>query len=98
MLNVYLIDTITLKTLASRDAYNEPTFTTSSILGKIDRKTRLVRSPTGEEVVAAALVYLPKTLTIDHGDTLTFDGREHSIIDIVPVYDFSSSHWEVSVT
>ena len=96
MIGAYLVNPVTLKSLASRDQWNEPTWTSTELMGKVDWGSRLVRNFKGEEVVSSALVYLANTVpAVTHEDRLVIAGVEHQILRIEKKEDFSFSHWEV---
>ena len=96
MIEAYLIDPVSLKHLVSRDQWQTPTWSTLALMGKVDWGYKLVRNAKGEQVVAAARVYLPGTVAaITNDDRIIIDSVEHSIITVNKMTDFSMSHWEV---
>jgi hypothetical protein len=98
MIDIYMTNPVTLKRLASRDQWNEPTYTTTALMAKVDSKTRLVRDLKGEQVVSSALVYLPGSVAaVSHEDRVIIDGVEHVIIAIQKMADFEFSHWELYI-
>jgi uncharacterized protein with ACT and thioredoxin-like domain len=96
MISAYLIDEIVIKNLVSLDQWNEPTWATVTVKGRIEWASKLIRNAQGEQVVSAALVYFGSDvagLTID--DRIVIDGVEHAIMRVDKKTDFSLSHWEV---
>lgn len=100
MTDVYCIHSLTLKRLVSLDKWNTATWTDVPFKGRWDRGTKLVRNMKGEQVVAAAMVMIPKSVgTVTHADRIIdADGVEHSIISLALISDFMFSHWEVAVS
>ncbi len=98
MIGAYLVDAVTLKHLTGRDQWQEPTWTTLALMGRVDWSNNLVRNAQGEQVVSAALVYLPGTVAaVTNDDRIIIDGVEHAIIKIEKKVDFSKSHWEIYI-
>lgn len=98
MIGAYLVDAVTLKHLTGRDQWQEPAWAMLALMGKVDWGSRLVRNAQGEQVVAAALVYLPGTVAaVAHEDRIIIDAVEHTIIKIEKKADFSISHWEIFI-
>jgi len=89
MMNAYMTDTITLKT-ATTDKWGSKTFTSASMKGRIEFKTKLVRNLQGEQVVSTAKLYLPKTVTVSHADVISYASKEYSILNIGYAKDFSN--------
>jgi len=89
MLDVYLNQTVTRKTRASVNAYNEPTYTSSSIKARFIYKRSLTRLATGEEITSNAIIY---TLTaIEEGDTITADSKDWVIRFVYPWKNLSGT-------
>jgi len=84
-----MTDTITLKT-ATTDKWGSKTFTSTSMKGRIEFKTKLVRNLQGEQVVATAKLYLPKTVTVSHADKILYASKEYEILNIDFAKDFSN--------
>ena len=98
MIGAYLHDSIGLKTITRDPVYHEPTYATVTIMGRVERKSRQVINIKGEQVVSAARVYLPTSVTPTHETLIVFDGADHSIVAISPIKSFSrQSHWEGDV-
>lgn len=96
MIKSYLIDDITIKNLVSLDQWQEPTWETIAVKGRIEWASKLIRNAQGEQVISAALVYLDSDvagLTID--DRIIIAGVEHTIMRVNKKTDFSTSHFEV---
>lgn len=99
MICAYLHDSIGLKTISRDPVYHEPTYTTVTVVGRVERKTRLVRNLRGEQVASAARVYLSAAVTPNHETLIVIDGVDHSIIALRPVKSFSRlSHWECDIS
>lgn len=98
MITAYCSDPITLRTVTSRDQWNNRTTADAAIMGKVIWKTCLVRNIKGEQVVAAATVLIPGSIAIiTHEDQIIIDGVEHGILSIAKKAAFSFSHWEVAI-
>ena len=95
MINAYLIDTVTIKTV-TRDIHQEPTTTSTSVKARIKDTTRMVRNRRGEEVVASAEVLMADR-TLDHDDLINFNSEDHHIIKIEKPKDFSQQFLRVYV-
>ena len=100
MVDVYCIHNLTLKRLVSLDKWNAATWTEIRFKGRWDRGTKLVRNAQGEQVVAAAMVTIPKSVgTVTHADRIIDeDSVEHAIIALESISDFTFSHWEAAVS
>lgn len=88
MINAYKTDSIVIKR-TTYDQWGEPTTASESIMGKVEQKTKLVRSLSGEEVTSSASV-LVGNIDVEHDDRIVFGGKEYSIINIERVADFST--------
>jgi len=99
MLNAYLIDPITLRHMASRDEWQTPTWTDLALMGRVEWSNKLVRNSRGEEVVSAARVYLPGSVSaVTNDDRIIIDGVEHAIISVQKrVFVAMISHWEIYI-
>ena len=96
MLSAYLIDPVTLRHMAGRDEWQTPTWTDLALMGRVEWSNKLIRNAKGEQVVAAARVYLPATVAaITNDDRIIIEGVEHAIIEVQKQTDFSMSHWEI---
>ncbi len=89
MMNAYMTDTITLKT-ATTDKWGSKTFVSATMKARIEFKTKLVRNLQGEQVVATAKLYLPKTVVVSHADVISYAGKDYSILNIGYAKDFSN--------
>jgi hypothetical protein len=98
MIGAYLTDPVGIKTITRDPVYHEPTYTTVAVMARVEWKTKFVRNIKGEEVVASALVYLPKSITPTHEMLIAIEGKDHSIISIEKKASFSKSHWEVWIS
>jgi hypothetical protein len=98
MIRAYMTDPVTLRILSGRDAWQEPAWNSLPVMAKVEWGSRLVRNAKGEQVTAAAVVYLPPSVSqITHEDRVMIDGIEHAIIRIERKEDFSFSHVEVFI-
>jgi hypothetical protein len=97
MIRAYSVDDITI-IRGGRDQWGEPLPPTNiPVKGYIDWKTKLVRDIKGEEVVAAATVYLLYDGLLNHEDRFLIAGLEHPVINIFEGKDFSRNHYEVYI-
>ncbi len=96
MIGSYLIDDVTIRNLVSLDQWNTPTYTDVAVKARVDWQDRLIRNAQGEQVVAAARVYLAGDITAPtNADRITIDGVEHAIMRVDKKTDFSVSHYEI---
>lgn len=94
MLNAYAIHDFILKRWVSYDKYNNPTYQNEPVKGYIEWKNVRVRDIEGEEVVAAATIWLPNRYAKpDHKDIVEVDGVDHTIINATDLTDFSNTGW-----
>lgn len=98
MLNAYFVDSIVHVQSTGVDKWGEPLpVVLVTFKGRIDRKTRLVRNFAGEQVVSAAMILVPSSLTVLHQDKFRFDGEDHAILNIAEQKHFSKTHQEIFV-
>jgi len=98
MINAYLVDSITIIKSGGYDEWGEPLETTEiNVKGKIEYRTKLIKSLAGEDVVSNALVYL-EDRELSHEDRIKFDDKEHIILRIDKPKAFSGPHLEVHLT
>lgn len=96
MIRSYLIDDLRIKYLTALDQWQEPTWNSISVKGRIEWSDRLIRNAQGEQVVSAALVYLAPDITPPtNADRIVIESIEHAIIRIDKKTDFSTSHFEI---
>lgn len=95
MINAYMKDSITVKT-ATRDQWGTSSYESSTIKGRFEFKTKLVRNLEGEQVVSTATLYLP-LMTLLHDDKIVYESKEYSILNIEQVKDFSNKFLRVSL-
>jgi len=96
MLNAYMVDSIIIK-IVTYDEWGEPSEVETTVKGRIEYKTRMVRNMQGEQVVSSARIMLDNR-TLNHRDKLYFDSRDHAILNIGKKKDFSNQYLEVDVT
>lgn len=110
MIGSYLVDTITLRMDKGNDKWQEPNATEDvTVKVFIDYKERRVENAQGEALVSMAKVLMrPRTIitdgfdsradnTISYKDKLVYDGREHAILVISKLRDFSTRGLDVYV-
>ena len=114
MIDAYLVDPVIIIKAGGAPTWGEPAGTTEvPVMGKIEYKTKLLSSLTGEQVVAgtkgaamaSAMVLLPESIEDDahltralsHEDKLKFNGIEHVILKIDKPKAFDNPHYEVYV-
>lgn len=91
MIGSYMVDTLTIVRHATLDQWNEPgTATLELTTGYIEWGSKLVRNLQGEQVVAAARVWLEYDSTLTHEDKIRIDGVDHSILQIETHKDFEA--------
>jgi RNA:NAD 2'-phosphotransferase (TPT1/KptA family) len=95
MINAYMNDTITLKT-ATLDQWNAATYVSTTLRGRFEFKTKMVRNLQGEQVVSSARVYLASR-AIGHNDKIVYGGKEYSILNIEEKKDFSTKFLRVDL-
>ena len=96
MITAYLVDDVVIRYLATLDPFNTATYTDVAVKARVEWSNKLIRNSQGEQVVAAALVYLSGDITAPtNADRITIDGVEHAIMRVDKKTDFSTSHYEV---
>lgn len=66
---------------------------------RFEPSTKLIRTPEGEEVVAAAKAWFPETSKIKQQDRVTFNERTYEVSTATPQYGkYKISHVEVYLT
>jgi hypothetical protein len=96
MISAYLIDTVSIKRLTSRDQWQEPTWTSETLRARVEWQNKLIRNDKGEQVVSGALVYMSGDITAPtNADRIVIDSIEHAIMRVDKKTDFSTSHFEV---
>lgn len=88
MIKAYLNKTITFHS-ATRDKWGAVTYVDTPIAARIEEKTKLLRSTSGEQTVSNAQVLI-EDRTVTHLDKVTVLGVKRSIISIVKDTDFSN--------
>ena len=110
MVGAYLVDTITLRMDKGNDEWQEPNATEDvTVKVFIEYKERRVENEAGEALLSKAKVLMrPRTIitdgfasradnTISYKDKIVYDGREHAILTISKLRDFSIRGLEVYV-
>jgi len=91
MIESYMVDPLTIVRHVAPDSFNEagtPSFELTT--GYIEWGTKLIRNLQGEQVVAAARVWLEYDVTLNHEDKIRIDGVDHSILQIETPKDFEA--------
>ena len=96
MITAYLVDDVVIRYLDTLDPFNTATYTDVAVKARVEWSNKLIRNTQGEQVVAAALVYLAGDVTAPtNADRITIDGVEHAIMRVDKKTAFSTSHFEV---
>ena len=91
MLDMYLNQTITWRSRDSSppNSYNENTFTTSSVAGRIVYKRKMVRLANSEEITSHAFIYTSSKIL--EGDEITLDNKNWVVREVYPYVFFDGS-------
>lgn len=96
MITAYLVDDIVIRYLDTLDPFNTATYTDVAVKARVEWSNKIIRNTQGEQVVAAALVYLAGDITAPtNADRITIDGVDHAIMRVDKKAAFSTSHFEV---
>lgn len=97
MIDIYLNQVVTLKTPSSINDYNEASYTTKNIPARFEYKRKLVRKPTGENIISEAQCYTETQVKPD--DVITYDGKDWPVISVKDQVglDGSVQFYEVSL-
>ena len=99
MINVYLVDPLTIVRHGGFDKYNDPLpATDQDAMGYVEWGTRLVRNLAGEEEMAIARILLPYDQTVNHEDKIRIGAVEYSILNISPAKDFSNEGMWIAIS
>lgn len=82
MLTNYLNQSLTRKPRSSVNAYNEPTYSSSTITGRFIYKREIIRTATGEDIASTAIIYT--TTAIEEGDIIVSDSKDWTIRFVYP--------------
>ena len=91
MLSEYANQSLTLKQPGTPDQYNEVTYTSSTIYGRKEHSTKLVRNNEGEEVTSSAFVVTETEVAV--GDLI--DDRVVIVSEPAPDLDGNTQFYEV---
>jgi len=80
MITDYLNQSATWKSVASRNEYNEPTFTSTTITCRFEYKRKMLRGPEGEQVMSEAVLYTASAVL--PGDVVTYSGRDWPVLSV----------------
>lgn len=89
MLSVYLNQNITYKTISTVNAYNEKTYSSSTIKGRFIYKREITRNAENEEITSDAIVYTKTAL--EEGNTITHDSKDWVIRFVYPWIELDGS-------
>ena len=89
MLSYYTNQSITYKSIASTNAYNEPTYTTSTIKGRFIYKREIIRNAENEQITSDAIIYTETAIV--EGDVITHDSKEWKIRFVYPWVNLDGS-------
>ena len=96
MITAYLVDDVVIRYLATLDPFNTATYTDVAVKARVEWSNKIIRNTQGEQVVAAARVYLAGDITAPtNADRITIDGVEHAIMRVDKKAAFSVSHYEI---
>ena len=90
MLNDYANQSITRQTMSSINAYNEPTYSSTTIKGRKEPTNKLVRNAQGEEITSNSFVITESLVLVN--DLL--DGSQVLTVDILPDIDGTTQFYE----
>ena len=96
MIGCYMNDSITISQV-TYDQWGKITKSSTSVKGRIEFRTKLMRNLQGEQVVSSAKVYLSLITSLGHEDKITYNGKEYSILGIEEKKDFSSKFLKVDL-
>ena len=73
--SIYSAQLVKIRLRTGVNSYGEPTYATAvDVRGHVEFVNRLIRIPTGEEVVSKATVLLPSTVATAGGMLISVDG------------------------
>lgn len=85
----YLNQTVTKKSVASVNSYNEKTYSSTSIKARFIYKRQIIRKPMGEEITTDAIVYTKIALV--EGDVITYDSKDWIVKFVYPHIELDGS-------
>lgn len=79
----YLNQTITLVPRSGYDGDGQSTYGAgASVKARVERRSRLVRNESGEQVLADSRVFLEPDQTIAEGYRITFEGATYQVLSV----------------
>jgi SPP1 family predicted phage head-tail adaptor len=96
MINAYLQDSMEILTV-TYDKWGTATTVSTSIKGRFNYKTQMVRNLEGEQVVSNAFVLIPATEDINNEDKIKYNGKEYNILSLELAKDFSDRFIKVNL-
>ena len=92
MINAYLRDDITLKTVSTQDEWNTNGYTSATIKVRVEYKTHMIQNAKGEDVESNMQIFM-KTMTLDkHRNRIVVEGIEYAILKIQRLKSFRSGN------
>lgn len=85
MLSDYTNESITRKIKGTVNGANEATFTSATILGRLQHKVRMVRNAQGVLVQSNSQLFTETAVVL--GDRIAVDGLEFPVIAVEPIKD-----------
>jgi K+-transporting ATPase c subunit len=89
MLSDYANESITLKVKGAVNGANEATFTTTTILGRLQQETRMVRDRQGQLVQSTSQLFTKSAVALD--DKVTMGGQDFPVINVAPMKDLDGT-------
>lgn len=78
LIGSYADETVTLKSV-TRDEWGTPTYTPSSVKGRVKRNQRIVAGPNGEDVLSSASVVFAPSVAVKLDDLVVLDGTDRKV-------------------
>lgn len=89
MINAYCNDTVTLTT-RTPGSFGEITETTATVKAFVQRKTKVIKTESGEDALSTGFVLLPIDLTVTLESLITFDGVSRRVLALETLRHFSA--------
>jgi hypothetical protein len=94
MINVYKTETVLLKKKVI-DAYKNVSYTTVIVPARVERKTKWLRTETGELIVSEIQLYMDFSVNIEHLDKVTVDSFDHAVLRMVVKRLFNTNNYKL---
>ena len=97
LISEYLNQSVTLKSKASVNAYNEATYASSTINARFEYKRRMIRNSDGEELMSLAQIFT--TTQVKPDDVIVYESRDWQVVTVEDCVDLEGNvhHYEVSL-